>query len=198
MVKKKIIFPLVQGSKVIAACQAFDKDRLARFDAVMTEALELLTGRRQLFLQEPSVFYYPGLPQMRFYDPADFPWLEQMLALLPEMQAELHSILSEGANGFAPYVHRPQNRPAPNNPLLDNDAWTAFHFWRDGDVVAENALRCPAIFPLPRRQRSRLLKLKKSGILQGHMRGRHRVGRRIWSSIRPHVCRHRGCPSSRT
>lgn len=111
---------------------------------VMTEALELLTGRRQLFLQEPSLFYYPGLPQKRFYDPADFPWLEQMLALLPEMQAELHSVMTEGANGFAPYVHRAPNRPAPNNPLLDNEAWTAFHFWRDGDVVAENAMRCPA------------------------------------------------------
>lgn len=110
----------------------------------MSEALELLTGKRQLYLQEPSVFYYPGLPQKRFYDPADFPWLEQMLVHLPAMQAELAAVLGSGGDGFAPYVHRKEHRPAPNNPLLDNQAWTAFHFWQDGAKVEENAARCPA------------------------------------------------------
>ena len=110
----------------------------------MTEAIELLTGKRELFLQEPSVFYYPGLPQKRFYDPADFPWLEPMLALVPQMQAELAEVLGQGADGFAPYVHRKANRPAPNTPLLDNQAWTAFHFWRDGELDEGNAARCPA------------------------------------------------------
>jgi len=110
----------------------------------MSEAIDLLTGKRELYLQEPSVLYYPGLPQKRFYDPADFPWLEPMLALVPQMQAELAAVLGEGGAGFAPYVHRKQHRPAPNSPLLDNEAWTAFHFWRDGELVADNAARCPA------------------------------------------------------
>ena len=110
----------------------------------MTEAVELLTGKRELYLQEPSVFYYPGLPQKRFYDPAEFPWLEPMLALLPQMQAELAAVLAAGGEGFAPYVHRKENRPAPNTPLLDSPAWTAFHFWQDGVRVEDNAARCPA------------------------------------------------------
>ncbi|MFO1255103.1 MAG: aspartyl/asparaginyl beta-hydroxylase domain-containing protein [Sphingomonadaceae bacterium] len=110
----------------------------------MVEAVELLLGKRQLYFQQPSVFYYPGLPQKRFYDPAQFPWLEPMLALVPEMQRELAQVLASGAEGFAPYVRTPPNRPAPNSPLLDNQDWTAFHFWRDGAVVEENAARCPA------------------------------------------------------
>ena len=110
----------------------------------MQQAIDLLTGKRQLYLQEPSVFYYPGLPQKQFYDPAEFPWLQPMLALVPEMQAELAAVLGQGAEGFAPYVHRKQHRPAPNTPLLDNEAWTAFHFWRDGELQTENAARCPA------------------------------------------------------
>lgn len=110
----------------------------------MTEAVELLTGKRELYLQEPSVFYYPGLPQKRFYDPAEFPWLEPMLAFLPQMQAELAAVLAAGGEGFAPYVHRKENRPAPNTPLLDSPAWTAFHFWQDGVRVEDNAARCPA------------------------------------------------------
>lgn len=110
----------------------------------MSEAVELLLGKRELYFQQPSVFYYPGLPQKRFYDPAQFPWLEPMLALVPEMQHELAEVLVAGADGFAPYVHGNANRPRPNNPLLDSQDWTAFHFWRDGTVVEANAARCPA------------------------------------------------------
>ncbi len=110
----------------------------------MAEAVELLTGKRELYFQQPSVFYYPGLPQKRFYDPADFPWFEPMLAMVPAMQAELAEVLSVGAEGFSPYVHRRPHRPAPNSPLLDSEEWTAFHFWRDGEVQQENAARCPA------------------------------------------------------
>ncbi len=115
---------------------------------VMAEAVELLTGQRQLYLQEPKVFYYPGLPQQRFFDPALFPWFEPMLALVPQMQAELAAVLATEPTwpntAFEPYVQRTPNRPAPNNPLLDQQAWSAVHFWRNGMVVAENAARCPA------------------------------------------------------
>lgn len=110
----------------------------------MIEAVELLTGKRELYLQQPSVLYYPGLPQKRFYDPDDFPWFEPMLELVPAMQAELTEMLAGGAEGFSPYVHRKRHRPAPNSPLLDSQDWTAFHFWRDGELQEDNAARCPA------------------------------------------------------
>ncbi len=119
----------------------------------MTEAVGLLRGEREIDLQQPSVFYYPGLAQKRFFDPGDFPWLGEMLALLPEMQAELAAMSAEG---FVPYVQAQPNRPAPNNPLLGSTAWTALHFWRNGEIVEENAHRCPATMaalshaPMPR------------------------------------------------
>lgn len=110
----------------------------------IVEALDLLTGKRQLFLQQPTVFYFPGLPQRRFFDPDDFPWLAPMFALLPQMQQELAEVLASEGGGFTPYVQHTQHRPAPNNPLLDSQAWGAFHFWRDGMEVTQNAKRCPA------------------------------------------------------
>jgi aspartyl/asparaginyl beta-hydroxylase (cupin superfamily) len=122
----------------------------------MTELIGLLQGEREIDLQRPSVMYYPGLAQQRFFDPRLFPWLEPMLKLLPEMRAELAAISESGDDGFAPYVRSQPNRPAPNNPLLDSDAWTAFHFWKDGTLVEENARRCPATIealahaPMPR------------------------------------------------
>ena len=109
----------------------------------MTEAVELLTGERELYLQQPTTFYYPGLAQRRFFDPADFAWFAEMLALLPAMQAELAVVL-EADGAFTPYVHRTANRPAPSNPLLGKQDWSAVHFWKDGVQVAENAARCPA------------------------------------------------------
>lgn len=121
----------------------------------MQEAMELLTGKRQLYLQEPKVFYYPGLPQRRFWDPAEFPWLEAMLVHVPAMQDELARVIAEGDAGFDPYVRHDPNRPAPANHLLGKADWSAFHFWRDGTVVEENAARCPAtmaalaLAPLP-------------------------------------------------
>ena len=105
-------------------------------------ALDLLAGRREVFLQQPSMFYFPELAQRQFFDPADFPWLEPMLALLPQMQEELAEIEAEDGR-FMPYVSRDPNRPAPNNPLLEDPAWGVFWFWRAGEPVAENAARCP-------------------------------------------------------
>ncbi len=129
-----------EGSFEAHLLEALDDD----LSPVMSEAVELLLGKRELYFQQPSVFYYPGLPQKRFYDPAQFPWLEPMLAMVPAMQRELADVLAAGAEGFAPYVHANPNRPAPNNPLLDSQDWTAFHFWRSGAVVEESAARCPA------------------------------------------------------
>lgn len=128
----------------------------ADLSPAMAEAIDLLTGKRSIYLQQPSVFYFPGLPQRRFWDPQDFPWLAVMLDLLPAMQAELAAVLEADDEGFTPYVHRTAHRPAPNNPLLDSQDWGAFHFWRDGAVVAEGAARSPATMaalehaPMPR------------------------------------------------
>lgn len=153
--------------------------------APMTEAIDLLNGEREIDLQQPSVFYYPGLPQKRFYDPEQFPWLKEMLALLPAMQAELAAVTAKGAEDFAPYVQAQENRPAPNNPLLGSMDWSAFHFWQSGEIVAENARRCPAtmealaLAPMPR--------------VPGRSPNAH------WSRLRPgaHITPHTGMLNTR-
>lgn len=133
---------VVQSSETF---NAFVEDRFGKgLSPAMTEAVEVLLGKRQLYFQDPTLFHYPGLPQKRFYDPAQFPWFAPMLALVPQMREELRAVLEGGARGFAPYVHSTPNRPAVNTPLLDNQAWSAFHFWRDGKIVEENAAICPA------------------------------------------------------
>ncbi len=133
------------GEAQSAFRQHLDTVMAGGLSPAMEEALGLLRGAREIDLQRPSLFYYPGLPQRRFYDLAEFGWMEAVLALLPQMQAELAAVTAEeAADTFAPYVIAADDRPAPNNPLLGDPAWGAFYFWKDGAPVATNAARCPA------------------------------------------------------
>lgn len=111
-------------------------------DGRVGNAIDLLLGRKQLYLQQPSSFYFPGLPQRQFYERNEFPWLEEVEAAVPEMQAELRAVLADGKD-FAPYVEATVDRPRAANPLINDASWGAYYFWRNGEIVPENAARCP-------------------------------------------------------
>jgi aspartyl/asparaginyl beta-hydroxylase (cupin superfamily) len=128
----------------------------ARFEAHLAEsvgdagklprvahAMNLLTGKTPLFLQQPSMFYFPGLPQRAFYERDEFDWLADVEAATPLMQAELRARLA-GGEDFRPYVETRADRPAPNNPLKDDASWGAHYFWNNGAIVDEHAAAAPA------------------------------------------------------
>ena len=149
------------------------------------EAIELLTGQREIDLQRPSVFYYPGLAQRRFFDPADFAWFEPMLALLPDMRAELSAVREGGQDRFTPYVVATPDRPAPANHLLNDPAWGSLHFWKGGEVVAENAAACPATMAA--------LAYAPMPVITGRSPNAH------WSRLKPgtHIAPHHGMLNTR-
>ena len=109
-----------------------------RFD----EALAILSGAAEPQLQQPSNFYYPGLPQTAFYDSADFEWVAALEAATPAICADLDAVM--GAEGFRPYVEAAPDRPNKGHALLDDPAWSAFHLIENGVPVAGNAERCLA------------------------------------------------------
>jgi len=52
-------------------------------------------------------------------------------------------VMSDPA-AFSPYVQRDRLRPTLNQGgMLDNPEWSAFYLWKHGQLVAENAARCP-------------------------------------------------------
>lgn len=106
------------------------------------QAIDLLMGRKEIFYQKPSVFYYPGMPQREFYERSEFPWLVELEAAIPDMQEELRGVITR-TQEFEPYVQGQPNRPRPNNPLLDDPSWGAHYFWKDGIEVTENSVHCP-------------------------------------------------------
>lgn len=105
-------------------------------------ALDLLMGRREIFYQKPSMFYYPAMPQREFYERDEFPWLEKVEAAIPDMQKELQEVMAD-TDKFSPYVESHPDRPRPNNPLLDDPSWGAYYFWKNGEAVTNHLHKCP-------------------------------------------------------
>lgn len=107
------------------------------------EALGILTGRQQVYLQQPTSFYYPGLPQTAFYDTSAFDWVAELEATYPAIRTEAEAMLSD-KRGIAPYVQADPARPNRGHALLNDSRWSAFHFYENGQALADNMGRCPA------------------------------------------------------
>jgi aspartyl/asparaginyl beta-hydroxylase (cupin superfamily) len=122
--------------------QALGQNALAETGRVGA-AIDLLLGRKQLYLQEPNSFYFPGLPQRQFYERDEFAWLSAVEAAVPDMQEELAIALAEN-DSFDPYVVGTGERPSPSNRLLNNPDWGARYFWQNGEAVSRQATACPA------------------------------------------------------
>jgi len=133
-----------------AQYQSYIFDRLAArgFDARSSsgrfaQSLDIVLGRKKVFVQEPRYYYFPALPQIQFYERRDFPWLDQVERATDAIRSELLAVL-EDPGAFAPYVQGDPNRPHNEQAgMLNNPAWSAFFLWKNGDPVAENAARCP-------------------------------------------------------
>jgi len=111
-----------------------------------SHGLDLLLGKRRLFQQAPTAFFYPELPHRQFYERAEFPWLVALEAETPIIRQELLDVLGEG-DAFSPYVRTDPNRPrTAYGALLDNSDWSAYYLIRYGQVVAAARERCPRTF----------------------------------------------------
>ena len=109
----------------------------------VAEALRLLAGEQAVYLQQPSMFYFPGLAQRAWWDAEEFAWAVEVEAATDTITAELQALLS-GTDAFSPYVQASPDRPPPNNPLLDKPDWGAAWVLKDGAVAEGMATACPA------------------------------------------------------
>jgi hypothetical protein len=151
--------PLVAG---LRSAEAYLHDAAARYQAHLEravaaagggprldQALAIMLGREPLHVppvaypQQPSVFFFPGLPPRPFYERDAFGWVPALEAVTPAIRAELEALLAQGAD-FRPYVEAEKNRPQRDfHGLQDDPSWTAFYLWKDGALIEENAARCP-------------------------------------------------------
>ncbi len=131
--------------------EGFLVDRLVRHGldngrstARFRQSLDILVGRRKTFFQQPTIYFFPGLPQIQFYDREDFPWLDEIEAATAEIRTELKAAAADDARSFVPYVQHVPGRPRRDHAGLEgNPSWSAYYLWKDGEIVLDHAARCP-------------------------------------------------------
>ena len=110
------------------------------------DSLALMFGEKQVFHQKPSVYYFPGLPQIQFYDPGQFEWAAAIEASTADMIDELQSLLrNQGL--FRPYLATTADRPHYDfHGMHDNPSWSTLQMFENGRAVEEHVARCPKTF----------------------------------------------------
>ena len=118
----------------------FDNEALDRFD----EGLRIFAGKARAYVQEPVLLHYPRLPAIPFHDRDQFPWLADLEAATPVIQAELAVALAAAADRFSPYIAFPSGSPVNQwGELNHSQRWNAFFLWRDGVRQDEACALCP-------------------------------------------------------
>ena len=107
------------------------------------DSLDIMVGRKKRYESRSELYHYPGLPAIEFFERADFPWLDAMEAATGEIRDEFLAIL-QAEEGFTPYVSYPPGTPLNQWAELNNSPrWSAFHLYKMGKRVEENAAKCP-------------------------------------------------------
>lgn len=113
------------------------------------ESVDILAGRRRpvLELQRPGGYYFPGLPQRRYYERSEFDWAPRIEAEAPRMREELLALIDSGADRFTPYMVDDPTRPQHDfHGMVDNPEWSTLYLWQEGGPVPEHVERCPRTF----------------------------------------------------
>lgn len=107
------------------------------------QSLDILFGRKQRYEQAPRYYFFPELPQRQFFSRGEFPWIGELERATPAIRRELIEVMKQ-PNVFQPYVQGDASRPHnAQNGMLNNPDWSAFYLYKDGDLIKENAARCP-------------------------------------------------------
>ncbi len=105
-------------------------------------SVDISLGKRQVYHQGPTRYYFPGLPQRQFYPREEFNWAPAVESATAAITAELRALLAEGGH-FSPYLQSSTNQPAMNErSLLDSEDWSACYLMQNGAVTAAGS-RCP-------------------------------------------------------
>ncbi len=108
-----------------------------------TLSLDLLSGKKQPYVQQPRAYLFPELPQIQFYDTAQFSWVHEIEAATEQIAAELDAALADGDDAFTPYLQASAGvLPADREKLVRMSNWTALFLVKEGAPTGY-AGRCP-------------------------------------------------------
>lgn len=98
----------------------------------LQHALEIATGKRTIYSQQPSRYYFPELPQRQFYERGEFAWLAGVEERTPRIVEEILASKND-LSAYEPYMKHNPRAPSLSLPhLQDNLDWAAMHILKDG------------------------------------------------------------------
>jgi len=107
------------------------------------DSLDIMVGRKRRFDSRSVIYHYPSLAPIEFFERADFPWLDTIEAATDPIRDEFIAILN-AEEGFTPYISYPDDVPQNQFAELNNSPrWSAFHLYKLGARIDENAAKCP-------------------------------------------------------
>ncbi len=107
-------------------------------------AIDAVLGRRAIYANHCDGMHFPFLPADEYFERDHFPWMSELEAATPTIQAELRDLLEKGDAGFAPYVQYPSGYPDSKWSHLDHsERWSAYFLWRHGKRIDAHCDRCP-------------------------------------------------------
>lgn len=107
------------------------------------ESIDILLGRRaaESEIQQPRTYFYPGLPQRRYYERHEFSWSAELERQTEAIRDEMLPLVDDESR-FKPYLYSDPSRP-PRHGLVDKPDWSSLHLWDNGEPVARNVEQCP-------------------------------------------------------
>lgn len=129
--------------------QTFAGEDLSRFRT----SVDIMVGRKKRFDSQSTLYHFPNLAPIAFFDRTEFPWLDALEAATDDIRDEFLDVLRT-EEGFTPYISYPDGVPLDQFAELNNSPrWSAFHLFNFGQRVHANAARCPktmaALGPVP-------------------------------------------------
>jgi len=148
--------PLARARDVVestrTALAAYLADQVGPVDAAggelaqrrLEEAIGIYAGVKKAYAHEPLLLHYPRLPAIPFYPRDLFPWLPELEAATPVIQAELAGALQTQMDAFAPYIAFPPDAPVNQWEELNHSRrWSSLFLWKDGVRQDAVCAACP-------------------------------------------------------
>ena len=115
------------------------KQRSPRF----AEAVNIVLSRARPFYQQPTKFFYPGLPERAVYDRSEFDWAEGLEEQTQAIAEELKGVLAQ-SDSLQPYLEVEEGAiTLRDSELINNLDWGAYYLWKHGAITPEAAAHCP-------------------------------------------------------
>lgn len=107
------------------------------------QSLDMIFDSKETFYQEPRRYYFPGLPQIQFYEREQFDWIGEIEAATNDIRGELSRVM-RGRSKFKPYLQTDTTHlNQEDESLVNSNDWAALFLWDYGRLVPENAKLFP-------------------------------------------------------